>query len=167
MQLHELSPHPKAKRPVRRLGRGTGSGLGKTSGKGQKGQWSRSGGGVRPGFEGGQMPLHRRLPKHGFTNNFSKEYSIVNVGALSVFKKGDIVTAEILKDRGILSKIEPYGLKVLGNGELNVALTVKAAVFTAGAKEKIKKAGGVSEVIEVVNHKIGPDGKPLSREERS
>lgn len=89
------------------------------------------------------------------------------LGLCPCSKKGDIVTAEILKDRGILSKIEPYGLKVLGNGELNVALTVKAAVFTAGAKEKIKKAGGVSEVIEVVNHKIGPDGKPLSREERS
>jgi len=148
MQLHELSPHPKAKRQAKRLGRGTGSGLGKTSGKGQKGQWSRSGGGVRPGFEGGQMPLARRLPKHGFTNNFTKEYSCVNVGDLNGFKKGEVITAELLKERGILSKIEPYGLKILGNGQLTVALTVRAAKFTKGAEEAIKKAGGTIEVIE-------------------
>ena len=147
MQLHELSPHPKAKRPAKRLGRGIGSGIGKTSGKGQKGQNSRSGGGVRVGFEGGQMPLARRLPKRGFTNNFAKEYSCINIGALSVFKKGDVVTAELLKERGILSKIEPYGLKVLGDGELSVALTVKAAAFTKQAKEKIEKAGGKAEEI--------------------
>lgn len=147
MQLHELSPHPKAKRPAKRLGRGIGSGIGKTSGKGQKGQNSRSGGGVRVGFEGGQMPLARRLPKRGFTNNFSKEYSCVNVGALSVFKKGEIITAELLKERGILSKIEPYGLKVLGDGEITVALTVKAVAFTKQAKDKIEKAGGKAEVI--------------------
>jgi large subunit ribosomal protein L15 len=149
MQIHELSPHPKAKRPARRVGRGIGSGIGKTSGKGQKGQWSRSGGGVRPGFEGGQMPLSRRLPKRGFTNNFAKEYSCVNVGKLDIFQKGEIVTAELLKERGILSKIEPYGLKVLGDGELKVAITVKAAAFTKGAAEKIKKVGGVAEVIKI------------------
>lgn len=149
MQLHELSPHPKAKRPAKRLGRGTGSGSGKTSGKGQKGQWSRSGGGVRPGFEGGQMPLHRRLPKRGFTNNFAKEYSCVNVGRLNGFKKDDVITAELLVEHGILSKIEPYGLKILGDGELKVALTIRAAVFTSGAAEKIAKAGGKAEVVEV------------------
>jgi large subunit ribosomal protein L15 len=130
------------------LGRGTGSGIGKTSGKGQKGQWSRSGGSVRPGFEGGQMPLHRRLPKRGFTNNFAKEYSCVNVGRLNEFKKGDVITAELLLENGILSKIEPYGLKILGDGELKIALTVRAAVFTKGAEEKITKAGGKAEKIE-------------------
>ncbi|MDR0462220.1 MAG: 50S ribosomal protein L15 [Christensenellaceae bacterium] len=147
MQLHELSPHPKAKRPAKRLGRGTGSGLGKTSGKGQKGQWSRSGGGVPVGFEGGQMRLARRLPKHGFTNNFRKEYSCINIEQLNVFKKGEVVTAELLKERGILSKIEPYGLKVLGDGALTVALTVRATKFTKGAETAIKKAGGKAEVI--------------------
>jgi len=147
MQLHELSPHPKAKREPRRLGRGIGSGLGKTSGKGHKGQWARSGGGVKPGFEGGQMPLTRRLPKRGFTNNFAKEYSCVNVGKLNGFKKGEVITAEVLKERGILAKIEPYGLKILGDGELTVALTIKAAVFTKGALVKIKKAGGTAEVL--------------------
>ena len=147
MQLHELSPHPKAKRPAKRVGRGIGSGIGKTSGRGTKGQNSRSGGGVRVGFEGGQMPLIRRLPKRGFTNNFSKEYSCVNVGAFSVFKKGDVVTADLLKEKGILSKIEPYGLKVLGDGELTVALTVQASAFTKQAKEKIEKSGGKAEVL--------------------
>ena len=147
MQLHELSPHPKSKRPAKRLGRGIGSGLGKTSGKGHKSQWARSGGGVPVGFEGGQMPLTRRLPKHGFTNNFTKVYSCVNVDAFNVFKKGDVVTANVLLEKGILSKIEPYGLKVLGNGELKVAITVQAKAFTKGAMEKITKAGGKAEVI--------------------
>jgi len=147
MQLHELSPHPKSRTAKRRLGRGIGSGLGKTSGKGAKGQWARSGPGIRVGFEGGQMPLHRRLPKHGFTNNFAKEYSIVNVGDLVKFAKGTVITAESLLESGLLSKIEPYGLKVLGNGELNVALTVKAKAFTKSALEKIKKAGGTAEII--------------------
>ena len=147
MQLHELSPHPKAKRPAKRLGRGIGSGLGKTSGKGHKGQWARSGGGVPVGFEGGQMPLTRRLPKRGFTNNFAKEYSCINVDVLNKFKKGDVITAEMLLETGVLAKIEQYGLKVLGNGELNVALTVKAAAFTKGAIEKIQKAGGKIEVL--------------------
>jgi len=147
MQLHELSPHPKAKRPAKRLGRGTGSGLGKTSGKGHKGQWARSGGGVPVGFEGGQMPLIRRLPKRGFTNNFAKVYSTINVSDLNDFTKGTTITAELLLEKCILSKIEPYGLKVLGNGELKVALTVKAAKFTQGAQDKIKKAGGKVEII--------------------
>jgi len=148
MQLHELSPHPKAKRPAKRLGRGIGSGLGKTSGKGHKGQWARSGGGVPVGFEGGQMPLVRRIPKRGFTNNFAKEYSCINVSELNRFKKGEVITAEMLKERGVLAKIEQYGLKILGNGELTVALTVKAAAFTKGAKEKIEKAGGKAEVVQ-------------------
>jgi large subunit ribosomal protein L15 len=147
MLLNELNPTPNSKRPAKRLGRGIGSGLGKTCGKGHKGQWARSGGGVPVGFEGGQMPLVRRLPKHGFTNNFSKEYSCVNVGDLTKFKAGTIVTAELLLERGILSKIEEYGLKVLGDGELTVALTVRASAFTKGAMEKIKKAGGKTEVI--------------------
>jgi large subunit ribosomal protein L15 len=147
MQLHELSPHPKAKRAARRVGRGTGSGIGKTCGKGQKGQWSRSGGGVPVGFEGGQMRLARRLPKFGFTNNFAKEYSCVNIADLNGFKKGEVVTAELLKERGILSKIEPYGLKVLGDGELTAAITVRAAKFTKSAEAAITKAGGKAEVI--------------------
>ena len=148
MMLHELSPHPKAKKPGKRLGRGIGSGLGKTSGKGHKGQWARSGGGVRPGFEGGQMPLTRRLPKRGFTNaNFKKEYNTVNVADLNKFKAKTEITAEFLHDFGMLSKIEPYGLKILGNGELTVALTVKAAKFTKQAQEKIEKAGGKAIVV--------------------
>ena len=142
MNINELNPHPKAKREVKRIGRGIGSGHGKTSTKGHKGQWARSGGGVRVGFEGGQMPLIRRVPKRGFTNNFSKDYSTVNVGALSEFKAGTVVTAELLLERGILSKIKPYGLKILGDGEVKVALTIQAAAFTKQAEEKIKKAGG-------------------------
>jgi len=142
MLINELNPHPGAKTKSKRLGRGIGSGKGKTAGKGHKGQWARSGGGVRPGFEGGQMPLIRRLPKRGFTNNFRKEYSQINVGDLNQFKKGTEITAEFLKDFGLLSKIEPYGLKILGDGELTVALTVRATKFTASAKEKIEKAGG-------------------------
>ena len=147
MQIHQLSPAPNSKRPAKRLGRGIGSGLGKTAGKGHKGQWARSGGGVPVGFEGGQMPLVRRLPKHGFTNNWRKEYSCVNVEDLNVFKAGSVVDADKLLEKGILSKIEEYGLKVLGNGELKVALTVKAKAFTKGAEDKIKKAGGKVEKI--------------------
>lgn len=142
MQMHDLRPADGAKKRRKQLGRGIGSGKGKTSGKGHKGQWARSGGGVRPGFEGGQMPLTRRLPKRGFTNAFTKEYSIVNVGDLNQFKKGTEITAEFLKDFGLISKIEEYGLKILGDGELGVALNVTAAKFTKGAKEKIEKAGG-------------------------
>ena len=147
MLINELHPNPNAKHKPKRLGRGIGSGKGKTSGKGHKGQWARSGKGkVKPGFEGGQMPLIRRLPKRGFTNNFEKEYSIINVGDLAQFKKGTEITAEFLKDACVLSKIGDYGLKVLGDGELNVALKVTASKFTKQAKEKIEKAGGTATV---------------------
>ncbi|MCL2570047.1 MAG: 50S ribosomal protein L15 [Firmicutes bacterium] len=142
MLINELSPAEGAKQREKRLGRGVGSGLGKTCGKGHKGQNARSGGGVRPGFEGGQIPLTRRLPKRGFTNNFEKEFSVINVSDLNQFKKGTVITAEFLLDFGLISKIQPYGLKILGDGELNVALTVHAAKFTKQAAEKIKKAGG-------------------------
>ena len=147
MKLHTLTPAPGANTADKRLGRGIGSGLGKTSGKGHKGQWARSGGGVRPGFEGGQMPLTRRLPKRGFKNAiFKKVYSIVNVGVLEAnFESGAVVNAEILKDKGIISKIEAYGLKVLGDGELTKALTVQAAKFTESAEKKITEAGGKVE----------------------
>lgn len=147
MKLHTLTPAPGATTADKRLGRGIGSGLGKTSGKGHKGQWARSGGGVRPGFEGGQMPLTRRLPKRGFKNAiFKKVYSIVNVGVLEAnFDNGAVVNAEILKDKGIISKIEAYGLKVLGDGELTKSLTVQAAKFTESAEKKITEAGGKVE----------------------
>lgn len=147
MKINELSPAPGSKKAPKRLGRGIGSGLGKTSGKGHKGQWARSGGGVRLGFEGGQMPLARRLPKTGFDNNWKKVYSIVNVASLEVFEDGAEVTAQTLLEKGILSKIEPYGVKVLGDGELTKKLTVKAAKFTKSAAEKIEKCGGKAEVL--------------------
>lgn len=147
MNIHDLRPQEGARQKPKRLGRGIGSGLGKTSGKGHKGQNARSGGGVRPGFEGGQMPLIRRLPKVGFTNVFKKVYNIVNVEALNVFEDGAVVTAEALKEKGIIKKIEPYGLKVLGRGELTKKLTVQAAKFSASAKEIIEKAGGKAEVV--------------------
>ena len=147
MKMHELSPAQGAKTAAKRLGRGIGSGLGKTSGKGHKGQWARSGGGVRIGFEGGQMPLARRLPKTGFDNAWKKEYSIVNLSSLEVFEDGTVVTAELLLEKGILSKIEHYGVKVLGNGELTKKLTVKAAKFSKSAVEKIEKLGGTIEVL--------------------
>ena len=142
MLINQLSPTPNSKRKTKRIGRGIGSGYGKTATKGHKGQWARSGGGVRVGFEGGQIPLTRRLPKHGFTNSWAKEYSCVNVSSLANLKAGTEVTAEFLLEKGIISKIEQYGLKILGNGELKVALTVKAAAFTKQAEEKITKAGG-------------------------
>lgn len=147
MKINELSPAPGSRKSPKRLGRGIGSGLGKTSGKGHKGQWARSGGGVRLGFEGGQMPLSRRLPKTGFDNAWKKVYSIVNVSSLEVFEDGAEVTAETLLQKGVLSKIEPYGLKVLGDGELTKKLTVKAAKFTKSAAEKIEKCGGKAEVL--------------------
>ncbi|HRF36674.1 MAG TPA: 50S ribosomal protein L15, partial [Clostridia bacterium] len=131
----------------KRLGRGIGSGKGKTSGKGHKGQWARSGGGVRPGFEGGQMPLIRRVPKRGFTNIFAKEYSIVNVKDLERFEDGTVVNAELLLKTGVLSKIENYGVKVLGDGTLTKKLTVQAKKFTKSAAEIIEKAGGKAEVL--------------------
>lgn len=146
MKLHELSPAEGSVSKTKRLGRGTGSGLGKTSGKGHKGQNARSGGGVRPGFEGGQMPLIRQLPKIGFTNNFRKVYTTINVGELEVLEANTIVTAELLKSKGVISKIEPYGLKVLGNGTLTKKLNVQAAKFTDGAAKKITAAGGTIEV---------------------
>lgn len=147
MKLNNMAPAEGAKTQSKRLGRGIGSGLGKTSGKGHKGQWARSGGGVRPGFEGGQMPLVRRIPKRGFNNVFKKVYSIVNVEDLEVFDNGTVVTAELLLEKGVLSKVEPYGLKVLGNGTLTKKLEVKANKFTKSAAEIIQKAGGKAEVL--------------------
>ena len=146
MKMHELRPAEGARTSAKRLGRGIGSGLGKTSGKGHKGQNARSGGGVRPGFEGGQMPLVRRIPKRGFNNRFRKVYSIVNISALEAkFENGAVVDAEALIVSGILSKIEDAGVKVLGGGELTKALTVKADKFSASAKEAIETAGGSVE----------------------
>lgn len=147
MKMHELSPAAGAKKAQKRLGRGIGSGTGKTSGKGHKGQWARSGGGVRPGFEGGQMPLARRLPKTGFDNRYKKVYSVVNLDDLNKFADGTVVNAEVLKAAGVLSKIEPYGLKVLADGELTKKVTVQAKKFSKSAAEKIEKAGGKAEVL--------------------
>ena len=145
MKLHEIKPVEGARHYKKRVGRGTGSGMGKTATRGHKGQNARSGGGVRPGFEGGQLPLYRKLPKRGFNNKFAKVYSIVNVSDLNKFENGATVTLETLVKCGMLSK-ENDGLKVLGNGELNKALTVEAKIFTASAKEKIEAAGGKAEV---------------------
>ena len=147
MKLHDMAPAQGAKKESRRLGRGIGSGLGKTSGKGHKGQWARSGGGVRPGFEGGQMPLVRRIPKRGFNNYFKKQYSIVNVCDLERFNDGDVVDAAVLLGNGVLSKVESYGVKVLDKGELTKKLTVRANKFTKSAAEAIEKAGGKVEVL--------------------
>lgn len=148
MKLHQIAPAINSTTKAKRLGRGIGSGTGKTSGKGTKGQNSRSGGGVRPGFEGGQMPLTRRLPRRGFNNkNFDKEYSIVNVCQLNTLKEGTVVTAELLKEKNIIKNIAPYGLKVLGNGNLEKALTVKANKFSETAIQKINKVGGKAEVL--------------------
>lgn len=146
MKVHQLQPAEGAKSKTKRLARGIGSGVGKTAGKGHKGQNARSGGGVRPGFEGGQMPLIRQLPKIGFTNNFRKVYTTINVGALEVLDNGTTVTIELLKSKNMISKIEPYGLKVLGNGTLTKKLNVVAAKFTDGAAKKITAAGGTIEV---------------------
>lgn len=146
MRIDTLQPAEGSRTPRKRLGRGIGSGLGKTSGKGHKGQWARSGGGVRPGFEGGQMPLTRRIPKRGFNNHFKKVYSIVNLAQLAEFEAGTVVDKELLLENGLIKQVKgDAGLKVLGNGELNVALTVKAAKFSASAKEAIEKAGGTAE----------------------
>ena len=146
MKLHELSPAAGSVTPAWRKGRGTGSGNGKTAGKGHKGQNARSGGGVRPGFEGGQIPLYRRLPKRGFHNKFAKNYAIVNVSALNVFEDGATVNLAALMEKGIIRNAYD-GLKVLGNGEIAKKLTVEASVFSATAKEKIEAAGGKTEVI--------------------
>ena len=148
MRLGELSPAIGSTRETKRLGRGIGSGLGKTSGKGHKGQWARSGGGVRPGFEGGQMPLIRRVPKRGFNNHFKKVYSIVNLSVLEGFEANSVVDMEVLNQKGLIKVIKgSIGLKVLGNGTLTKALTVKAASFSASAKDAIEKAGGTVEQI--------------------
>jgi len=146
-ELSNLKP-PKGSTTKRmRVGRGEGSGKGKTAGRGTKGQKSRSGGGVRPGFEGGQMPLQRRLPKRGFHNVFAKKYTTLNVSDLEGrFEKGAVVDATVLKENGVISKIAKDGIKVLGNGELKTALTVRAAKFSRSASEKIEAAGGTAEI---------------------
>jgi len=146
MKLHELKPVSGSKKSQKRVGRGTGSGLGKTAGKGMKGQNSRSGGGTKPGFEGGQMPLYRRLPKRGFTNIFAKQIVEVNVERLNIFENGTEVTEALLKERGVVSKTLD-GVKILGNGELTKSLTVKVSRFSESAKAKIEAAGGKVEVM--------------------
>lgn len=148
MRIETLQPAVGAVTSPKRLGRGTGSGLGKTSGKGHKGQWARSGGGVRPGFEGGQMPLTRRVPKRGFNNHFKVVYALVNLDVLNHFEAGAVVDYDTLWANGLIKSVKnAAGLKVLGNGELNVALTVKAVKFSASAKEAIEKAGGTAIVV--------------------
>jgi len=146
MKLHELSPAPGSRKERKRAGRGTGSGTGKTSGRGHKGQNSRSGGGVRPGFEGGQNPLYRRLPKRGFVNPTRKEYAIVNIEELNNFAADTEVTPELLAEQGIVKNAKS-GIKILGNGEVTVKLTVKANKFSQSAVDKIEAAGGKTEVI--------------------
>jgi large subunit ribosomal protein L15 len=145
MNLSDLAPAPGSRKKRKRVGRGPGSGHGKTSCRGHKGQNSRSGGGVKPGFEGGQMPLQRRIPKRGFTNIFQKTFSIVNVSSLEKLEESEI-TPEVLIKEGLVRKIQD-GVKILGNGELTKALNVKAHAFSASAKEKIEKAKGTAEVI--------------------
>lgn len=146
MKLNDLTAVPGSRRATKRLGRGIGSGQGKTAGKGHKGQKARSGGSIRPGFEGGQMPLQRRLPKRGFVNRFAKEIETVNIGALEKFENGASVDTKTLADAGIV-KATGDGIKILGNGKLTKKLTVKANAFSASAKEKIEAAGGKAEVI--------------------
>ncbi len=146
MKLHELGPVEGSTKTRRRVGRGTGSGIGKTAGYGHKGQKARSGS-KKNGFEGGQMPLTRRLPKRGFTNIFAKEYSVINIDALNKLEDGVVVTAALLKANGMISKIEKDGLKVLGRGELTKKLDVKAAKFTESAQKAIEAAGGTVEVV--------------------
>ncbi|HBC95784.1 MAG TPA: 50S ribosomal protein L15 [Clostridium sp.] len=146
MKLHELKPAEGSRKSRKRIGRGTGSGFGRNAGKGEKGQKARSGGGVRIGFEGGQMPLYRRLPKRGFTNIFAKEYFELNVDRLNMFEDGTEVTPELLLKRRVIKRSKD-GLKILGNGDLKKKLTVKAAKFTKTAAKKIEAAGGKVEVI--------------------
>ena len=145
MNLHELSPAAGSTHVGKRKGRGAGTGNGKTAGRGHKGQKARSGGGVRVGFEGGQMPLARRVPKRGFNNIFAKPLAIINLSDLDQFDNGDTVTAQVLLDKGILSKC-PYGYKVLGNGKITKKLTVEASAFSKSAQEAIEAAGGKAEV---------------------
>ena len=146
MKLQELSPAPGSVQSAWRKGRGPGSGNGKTAGKGHKGQNARSGGGVRPGFEGGQIPLYRKHPKRGFKNYFAKHFAIVNLEALQAFEDGEVVDIVALQNKGLVGD-EMDGLKVLGRGELGKKLTVRAALFSAAAKEKIEQAGGKCEVV--------------------
>ena len=146
MKLHELSPAPGSVREVKRIGRGHGSGQGKTAGKGHKGQKARAGRGMRPGFEGGQMPLQRRIPKRGFVNVFATNYAIINIAALNKFDNGAVVDTQALKDMGLV-KDSKDGVKVLGNGELTKKLTVQVAAYSESAKAKIEAAGGKAEVI--------------------
>lgn len=147
MRIDTVQPAIGATTSKKRLGRGIGSGLGKTSGKGHKGQWARSGGGVRVGFEGGQMPLTRRLPKRGFNNNFRKVYSIANLSAFNNFEAGSVIDKAALLEKGLIKEVKnDAGLKVLASGEINVAVTVKAAKFSESAKEAIEKAGGKAEI---------------------
>ena len=146
MKLHELRPAEGSTFARKRVGRGTGSGMGKTSTMGHKGQKARSGS-KKNGFEGGQMPLARRLPKRGFTNIFAKEYTIINVAGLNRFEDGTVITAQMLKEAGVISKIEKDGLKVLGRGELTKRLDVKAAKFSETAQKAIEAAGGTVEVV--------------------
>lgn len=146
MKLHELAPAAGSKKDVKRIGRGPASGQGKTAGKGHKGQKARAGRGMRPGFEGGQMPLQRRLPKRGFNNIFAKEIAAVNVSALNVFEDGAVVDVEALVNAGLVKKALD-GVKVLGNGEISKKLTVKANAFSVSAQQKIEAAGGKAEVI--------------------
>lgn len=146
MKIHELTPAPDSNKAVKRVGRGHGSGNGKTAGKGHKGQNARSGGGVRIGFEGGQMPLVRRIPKRGFNNIFATKYAIINVSDLNKFTDGTVVDTELLVAAGLVKKVND-GVKVLGNGGLTAKVTVKAAKFSKSAIEKIEKAGGKAEVM--------------------
>ena len=148
MNIQDLKGAEGATKAPKRVGRGIGSGTGKTSTRGHKGQWARSGGGVRPNFEGGQMPITRRIPKRGFNNKrFAHEYTAVNIGALNVFDNGAVVNAEALMSKGIISDVAAYGLKIMGDGELKKKLTVQAKKFTKSAKEDIEKAGGKIEVL--------------------
>ena len=146
MKLHELSPAPGSVKDVKRIGRGHGSGNGKTAGKGHKGQKARAGRGIRAGFEGGQMPLHRRIPKRGFNNIFATPYVAINVAVLNRFEDGAVVNTEALLNAGIINKA-PYGVKILGNGNIEKKLTVQVAAYSESAKAKIEAAGGQAEVI--------------------
>ncbi|SHJ78274.1 LSU ribosomal protein L15P [Clostridium cavendishii DSM 21758] len=146
MKLHELRPAAGSKKAPKRIGRGTGSGLGRNAGKGEKGQNARSGGGVRPGFEGGQMPLYRRLPKRGFTNPFSKNFVTINVDRLNCFENGTEITPELLLETRVVSKLMD-GVKILGNGNIEKSVTVKGCKFSKQAAEKIVAAGGKVEVM--------------------
>ena len=148
MRIDTLSPAEGARTSKKRLGRGIGSGLGKTSGNGHKGQWARSGGGVRPGFEGGQMPLTRKVPKRGFNNHFKVVYAVVNLDKLNMFEAGTVVDYDVLLENGLVKAVkDAAGLKVLGSGKLEVALTVKASKFSATAKKAIEAAGGTAEEV--------------------